>query len=107
MCRTSPRRLSGGGGTDRSPSCSGLRSAHLCSSVARWNSSHARTDASSPSRYGGATRAGTGGHSVMGADLAVCWDGHVLRIGSLDVPGGGLVVMAIVNRTPDSFFDRG
>ncbi|GHE11602.1 dihydropteroate synthase [Klenkia taihuensis] len=30
-----------------------------------------------------------------------------LRIGSLDVPDGGLVVMAIVNRTPDSFFDRG
>ncbi|WP_369130454.1 dihydropteroate synthase [Modestobacter roseus] len=31
----------------------------------------------------------------------------VLRIGSLDVPDGGLVVMAIVNRTPDSFYDRG
>ncbi|MQA33345.1 dihydropteroate synthase [Modestobacter roseus] len=31
----------------------------------------------------------------------------MLRIGSLDVPDGGLVVMAIVNRTPDSFYDRG
>ncbi|WP_254781694.1 dihydropteroate synthase [Modestobacter sp. DSM 44400] len=31
----------------------------------------------------------------------------VLRLGSLDVPDGGLVVMAIVNRTPDSFYDRG
>jgi dihydropteroate synthase len=31
----------------------------------------------------------------------------VLRLGRLDVPDGGLVVMAIVNRTPDSFYDRG
>jgi dihydropteroate synthase len=31
----------------------------------------------------------------------------LLRLGALDVPDGGLVVMAIVNRTPDSFFDRG
>jgi dihydropteroate synthase len=31
----------------------------------------------------------------------------VLRLGALDVPDGGLVVMAIVNRTPDSFYDRG
>ncbi|CCH85772.1 Dihydropteroate synthase 2 [Modestobacter italicus] len=31
----------------------------------------------------------------------------MLRIGPLDVPDGGLVVMAIVNRTPDSFYDRG
>jgi dihydropteroate synthase len=33
--------------------------------------------------------------------------GQVLRLGALDVPDGGLVVMAIVNRTPDSFYDRG
>jgi dihydropteroate synthase len=31
----------------------------------------------------------------------------LLRIGALDVPDGSLVVMAIVNRTPDSFHDRG
>jgi dihydropteroate synthase len=31
----------------------------------------------------------------------------VLRLGALDVPDGQLVVMAIVNRTPDSFYDRG
>jgi dihydropteroate synthase len=31
----------------------------------------------------------------------------LLRLGRLDVPAGGLVVMAIVNRTPDSFYDRG
>src|SRR3712207_362718 len=31
----------------------------------------------------------------------------LLRLGSLSVPDGALVVMAIVNRTPDSFFDRG
>ncbi|MCV2490602.1 dihydropteroate synthase [Geodermatophilus sp. YIM 151500] len=31
----------------------------------------------------------------------------MLRLGRLDVPDGALVVMAIVNRTPDSFFDRG
>jgi len=31
----------------------------------------------------------------------------VLRLGALDVPDGGLVVMAILNRTPDSFYDRG
>jgi dihydropteroate synthase len=31
----------------------------------------------------------------------------LLRIGALDVPEGSLVVMAIVNRTPDSFYDRG
>jgi dihydropteroate synthase len=31
----------------------------------------------------------------------------LLRLGSLDVPEGRCVVMAIVNRTPDSFFDRG
>ena len=31
----------------------------------------------------------------------------MLRLGSLDVPPGRLVVMAIVNRTPDSFYDRG
>jgi dihydropteroate synthase len=31
----------------------------------------------------------------------------LLRIGALDVPEGHLVVMAIVNRTPDSFYDRG
>ena len=31
----------------------------------------------------------------------------MLRLGALDVPDGGLVVMAIVNRTPDSFYDRG
>ena len=38
----------------------------------------------------------------------MAWLGDaVLRIGSLDVPDGGLVVMAIVNRTPDSFYDRG
>ena len=30
-----------------------------------------------------------------------------LRIGALAVPEGHLVVMAIVNRTPDSFYDRG
>jgi dihydropteroate synthase len=31
----------------------------------------------------------------------------LLRLGALDVPEGRFVVMAIVNRTPDSFFDRG
>jgi dihydropteroate synthase len=31
----------------------------------------------------------------------------LLRIGALDVPAGGFVLMAIVNRTPDSFYDRG
>lgn len=31
----------------------------------------------------------------------------MLRLGSLDVPDGAFVVMAIVNRTPDSFYDRG
>jgi dihydropteroate synthase len=31
----------------------------------------------------------------------------LLRLGALDVPEGRLVVMAIVNRTPDSFYDRG
>lgn len=31
----------------------------------------------------------------------------MLRLGALDVPPGRLVVMAIVNRTPDSFYDRG
>ena len=31
----------------------------------------------------------------------------MLRLGGLDVPDGGLVIMAIVNRTPDSFYDRG
>ena len=31
----------------------------------------------------------------------------MLRLGALDVPDGTLVVMAIVNRTPDSFYDRG
>ena len=31
----------------------------------------------------------------------------MLRLGALDVPDGALVVMAIVNRTPDSFYDRG
>jgi dihydropteroate synthase len=31
----------------------------------------------------------------------------LLRLGALDVPDGRFVVMAIVNRTPDSFFDRG
>src|SRR6476469_10558254 len=31
----------------------------------------------------------------------------LLRLGSLDVPYGHLVVMAIVNRTPYSFYDRG
>ena len=31
----------------------------------------------------------------------------MLRLGSLGVPPGRLVVMAIVNRTPDSFYDRG
>ena len=31
----------------------------------------------------------------------------MLRIGALDVSDGAFVVMAIVNRTPDSFYDRG
>src|SRR3712207_1263389 len=31
----------------------------------------------------------------------------LLRLGSLSVPDGALVVMAIVNRTPDSFYDHG
>ena len=31
----------------------------------------------------------------------------MLRLGALDVPPDRLVVMAIVNRTPDSFYDRG
>jgi dihydropteroate synthase len=31
----------------------------------------------------------------------------LLRLGGLDVPEGRGVVMAIVNRTPDSFYDRG
>ena len=31
----------------------------------------------------------------------------MLRIGALDVSPGRLVLMAIVNRTPDSFYDRG
>ena len=31
----------------------------------------------------------------------------MLRIGALDVPEGAFVLMAIVNRTPDSFYDRG
>ncbi|MDP9406914.1 MAG: dihydropteroate synthase, partial [Actinomycetota bacterium] len=31
----------------------------------------------------------------------------MLRLGALDVPDGAFVVMAIVNRTPDSFYDRG
>jgi len=31
----------------------------------------------------------------------------LLRIGALDVPDGAFVLMAIVNRTPDSFYDRG
>ena len=32
---------------------------------------------------------------------------RLLRLGALDVPDGAFVVMAIVNRTPDSFYDRG
>lgn len=31
----------------------------------------------------------------------------MLRIGARDVPAGAFVLMAIVNRTPDSFYDRG
>ena len=31
----------------------------------------------------------------------------MLRLGALGVPDGAFVVMAIVNRTPDSFYDRG
>src|ERR671929_964625 len=31
----------------------------------------------------------------------------LLRLGGLSVPDGAFVVMAIVNRTPDSFYDRG
>ncbi len=31
----------------------------------------------------------------------------MLRIGALEVPSGAFVLMAIVNRTPDSFYDRG
>jgi dihydropteroate synthase len=31
----------------------------------------------------------------------------LLRLGALDVPDGRFVIMAIVNRTPDSFYDRG
>jgi dihydropteroate synthase len=31
----------------------------------------------------------------------------LLRIGARDVPDGAFVLMAIVNRTPDSFYDRG
>jgi dihydropteroate synthase len=31
----------------------------------------------------------------------------LLRLGALDVPDGAFVLMAIVNRTPDSFYDRG
>jgi dihydropteroate synthase len=31
----------------------------------------------------------------------------LLRIGARDVPAGDFVLMAIVNRTPDSFYDRG
>jgi dihydropteroate synthase len=31
----------------------------------------------------------------------------LLRIGALEVPSGAFVLMAIVNRTPDSFYDRG
>ena len=31
----------------------------------------------------------------------------MLRLGPLDVPDGAFVLMAIVNRTPDSFYDRG
>ena len=31
----------------------------------------------------------------------------MLRLGALDVPDGAFVIMAIVNRTPDSFYDRG
>ena len=31
----------------------------------------------------------------------------MLRLGALEVPDGRFVVMAIVNRTPDSFYDRG
>ena len=31
----------------------------------------------------------------------------MLRLGGLSVPDGTFVVMAIVNRTPDSFYDRG
>ncbi|MCF6745019.1 dihydropteroate synthase [Blastococcus sp. KM273128] len=31
----------------------------------------------------------------------------MLRLGALDVPDGSFAVMAIVNRTPDSFYDRG
>ena len=31
----------------------------------------------------------------------------MLRLGRHDVPDGAFVLMAIVNRTPDSFYDRG
>jgi dihydropteroate synthase len=31
----------------------------------------------------------------------------LLRIGARDIPDGAFVLMAIVNRTPDSFYDRG
>jgi dihydropteroate synthase len=31
----------------------------------------------------------------------------LLRIGALEVPDGAFVLMAIVNRTPDSFYDKG
>jgi dihydropteroate synthase len=32
---------------------------------------------------------------------------RTLRLGGLEVPPGSFAVMAVVNRTPDSFFDRG
>jgi dihydropteroate synthase len=33
--------------------------------------------------------------------------GTTLRLGPLQVPAGSFAVMAVINRTPDSFFDRG
>ncbi len=38
---------------------------------------------------------------------AACSLQRTLRVGPLEVPPGSFAVMAVINRTPDSFFDRG
>lgn len=50
---------------------------------------------------------GPRGASPARRTLAVMHTPHTLRLRGREFPSGAFAVMAVVNRTPDSFFDQG
>src|SRR5579872_5476800 len=92
MWRTRPSSESSEDATGRPASCSPVRAAHLCSSVARWKSSQLSSLARSSARWGGFVRSAAGAIHVMAENRLTSPPGPLLGEQLIGADPVGVVV---------------